>query len=365
MGGEPEKLDAGEIAAILMPALVRQGPHAYGWMTYNPDGYSDVAGAPEIRYEKHVGRSDTEEAWKRFLYDVDGKAKWFVGHTRFATVGDPKNLLNDHPIPHGNIVGVHNGTLTNHKDILALTGREDSETVVDSEAVFAAVNKWGPTKGLRKIRGTMVSVFADRRKPYLLKIARTSGRQLTIGFTTKGNMIFASDESALRLLTPDIKFDHFTTISENRLLVVRDGKIIQRYTFRKPEKREPVRYTPPPRRIVLPAGVTVPPAVRYERVRTQAREAMSERRTAGEFLALARQNILEENRAKRRGEILFPRREDVAKPKSKKPKGKAGKSKGIVSKRKRQPNQNQKLHYYDGQLLTKSEYDEVIESESL
>lgn len=349
IGDTPEKLDVAEIAATLMPALVRQGPHAYGWMTYNA---MDVGPESDgLYFEKHVGRSDTEDAWKRFMYDVDPKATWFVGHTRFATHGDPKDIRNDHPIPHGNILGVHNGVLSNHEDILKVTGREDDETLVDSEAIFAAVNKWGPSKGLRRVRGNMVSIFTDRRKPHLLKIARTHGRQLTIGVTTKGNLIGASDQSALHLLEPDIRFDHFTTISENRLLVIRDGKIIQKYTFRKPEVREPSGYTPPPRRVVLPAGSRIPPAVQYVRSGEEPREFSP---VAGEFLALARSRA---SRAERRGEMLFP------KPKQKKPLGKKGKAQGIVSKRKREPNQNTKLYYYEGQLLTKAEYDEVIASE--
>lgn len=336
LGNTPERLDAGEIAAIMFPDMVRQGPHAYGWMSYNEK--TNV-----ISYDKYVGRSDTAEAYKNVLYGVDPKAKWMVGHTRFATHGNPEDLRNDHPIPHGKIIGVHNGVLSNHEEILALTGREDPKTVVDSEAIFAAVNKWGPTKGLRRVHGNMVAIYANRERPHVLHIARTHGRQVTIGITTRGNLIWASDKSTLELLQPDIKFVRFTTISENRLILIRDGKIIQRFTFRKPEHHAPVRkFTPPPARVILPTvrpGQGVPSTTVFDLERSAAT-------------------------AVRRGEILFPKGQPVKKATTTKKKGKKKKSKahaenkGVVSQQKRVA--SDKLYYFNGILMTRDEYEDAL-----
>lgn len=228
-GPNREELDTSEIAAIMFPALVHQGPHAYGWMSQHED-YG-------IHYEKHPGRCDTDEAWERIIETVDPNANWFVGHVRFATHGRWQDNRNNHPIPHGNIVGVHNGVLKNHNDILKVTGRDDPKTIVDSEAIFAAVEKWGPKKGLAKIRGTMVSIWGDWRKQEKLFIARTQGRQLTIGWTRRGNLIFASERQALERLRPEIEFTKFSTISENRMLTLQGGEIIARATFREPAKK--------------------------------------------------------------------------------------------------------------------------------
>jgi asparagine synthetase B (glutamine-hydrolysing) len=351
LANNDEKLDIAEIAALLFPPSVRQGPHAYGWMTYNNNGGN---AEQVIETKKYVGRADTDDAWNNIIYGVDPKAQWLIGHTRFATHGDPKDLRNDHPIKHGKIIGVHNGVLRNHEDILAITGREDPKTQVDSEAIFAAVNKWGPTKGLRRVQGDMVAVYANEEKPHVVHIARTHGRQLTIGFTTKGNLIWASDQSTLKVLEPDIKFDHFTTISENRLVLVREGKIIQRYTFRKPAK--PVhRFVPPPARIMVPT------------VRDHVSETRDVFMRAGdpELLdaydrVVARRNA---RQGTKRGELLFPssgRAPIVSKGKGKKGAGKKGK---------RSPNQNERvqipegdLHYFDGQLLSEADYREVIKA---
>lgn len=230
-GGHPEDLEPQEIAAILFPALVRQGPHAYGFMQNVND---------TITYNKWPGRSDTREANTNILNSIEPEANWVVGHTRWATHGDPADVLNDHPIPHGRIIGVHNGVLTNHEEILAVTGREDEKTKVDSEAIFAAVNKWGHVKGLRRVKGAMVAVYANVNQPHTLYIGRSSGRQLTIGFTDRGNIIFASDKEALLRLEPEIGFLRFSTVSENRLLKLRGGAIIERRYFREPPKSTPM-----------------------------------------------------------------------------------------------------------------------------
>jgi hypothetical protein len=234
---------------------------------------------------------------------------------------------------------------------------------VDSEAIFAAVNKWGPTKGLRRIRGNMVAVFANRFEPEVLRIARTSGRQLTLGFTKKGNLIFASDEFALHKLEPEIRFDHFTTISENRLLVVKDGKITNRYTFRKPSRRlapaariSPVLIQPPrPRAYVPPPAQIVIPSARQ--MQAAQHEHPSERLTLSEY-----QDIIErrEQRAQRRGDMLFPKstaRQIVSSGKSKKGKARDARKRAAAI-------EHGELRYYEGQLLTEREYLEMLKSES-
>lgn len=338
-----EKLDISEISACLFPEMVRQGPHAYGWMSYNDE-------TEEITSEKFVGRSDTELARSRALYDIDRKARWIVLHTRFATHGDPKDLRNDHPIPHGKIIGVHNGVLRNHSEILDITGRDDPETEVDSEAIFAAVNKWGPTKGLRRIQGDMVTIYANRERPRTLHIARTHGRQLTLGFTVKGNLIWASDQSALHKLEPEIKFARFTTISENRLLYVQDGRIVQRYTFRKPEFVPERRFVPPPARIIVPTTRT---PVLQSSLEISERTALNPDGSVKDFNRWLAER--QEARAERRGQSLFPLPDGKKKPRG-----------GIVSESKREhrraPRQNEKLHYFDGQLMTSKEYEETIAS---
>lgn len=330
-GGDPEELSTSEIAQILFPSLVGGGPHAWGWMSYNDD-------TKAITSDKYPGRADTKVADAIQEELIDNGCSWLVGHVRFATHGSPEDNRNNHPLVHGHIIGVHNGVLRNHDDILSKTGREDPKTQVDSEAIFAAVNKWGPKNGLAKIRGDMVTIYSDHRKPHILHLGRTHGRQITLGWTSRGNMIFASDERALHELEPWIVFKKFSTVSENRLLVIRNGSIIQRLTFAPPVQR----YIPPPASVVRkpPAPISSADALAKE---------------------------LEQRRATRRGELMFPREQIVSRGKKKgkgrsKPKPISHPIDEIVDAdgfgfMPVAEDEERKLYYFDGELLTRDEYE--------
>lgn len=62
-------------------------------------------------------------------------AKMILGHCRKSSVGNSEDNVNNHPIKVGDIVGVHNGTLSNHDRIFELLGSKRDGTV-DSEAIF-------------------------------------------------------------------------------------------------------------------------------------------------------------------------------------------------------------------------------------
>lgn len=341
-GKNPEDLATYEIAQILYPALVSGGPHAWGWMSYNAETNA-------ITHDKYAGRADTKEANAICEDLIDNGAGWFVGHVRFATHGSPEDNRNNHPLAHGNIIGVHNGILRNHEEILKITGRQDPKTLVDSEAIFAAVNKWGPKNGLAKIKGDMVTLYSNYDRPHVLHLGRTHGRQITLGWTDRGNLLFASEERALHELAPWINFVKFSTVSENRLLLIRDGSIIQRLTFAPPVKR----YIPPPATVMARRPVTA--------------DQLSKE--------------LEMARAQRRGEMLFPRDDSrlVVSRGKKKGKGKRSRPKpidheineiviadgvdedgiGFVT---RGGDEERKLYYFDGELLTRDEYEIAVQN---
>lgn len=331
-GDTPEALTATEIALIMYPALIHQGPHAWGWMQYDGEG--------DISFHKEPGRATTNgsRAVQREL--IAPKCGWLVGHVRYATHGKPEHNINNHPIAHGNVIGVHNGVLRNHEDILAKTGREDPSCIVDSEAIFAAVNKWGPKKGLAKIRGDMVAVYADSRKPNDLTIARTHGRQITLGWTEKGNIVFASEEQALHQIEPEVRFTKFSTVSENRLLVIRNGEIIRRTTFRTPEHTVPAPLPVAARPL---SGIPTAKGDDWDVIDRMARR-----------------------RASARGEILFPK--DSGKKKGRTgrmaPKEIEEEIHEIVEADGSVPTVDSgkgRLYYFRGELMTHGEYMQALE----
>lgn len=232
-GPEAEEWTPSEFAQLMFPAIVERGPHAWGWMSYNPAEKS-------IYIRRQVGRSDTRKAIQQM--DVDPNAKWWVGHVRWATTGSPQNMHNNHPIVHGKVVGVHNGKLSNYEAVLARTGRQHEDTEVDSEALFAAANKWGVKKGLAKVRGSATGVLVHAGNPGTLKIFRSStlspagypSKDLLLAWTPAGSLIFASTEEVLNQLGPRNTVP--SKMLTNRLLTVRDGKITHRGSILSPTK---------------------------------------------------------------------------------------------------------------------------------
>ena len=83
----------------------------------------------------------TEEDYEGYLQIWRKKvrpAKISIGHCRKPSTGGasgPENNNNNHPIKIGDIIGVHNGTLTNHDKIFANLGCK-RDGMVDSEAIF-------------------------------------------------------------------------------------------------------------------------------------------------------------------------------------------------------------------------------------
>jgi len=71
------------------------------------------------------------KVWRTYEQPV----RIYLGHCRQGTIGDKEENSNNHPIKIGNIVGVHNGSIRNHKEIIEHLGcKRDGQ--VDSEVIF-------------------------------------------------------------------------------------------------------------------------------------------------------------------------------------------------------------------------------------
>lgn len=126
-----------------------------------------------------------------------------IGHTRWATHGEPSEL-NAHPHAAGDIFLVHNGIIENYKDLKAELKGHKFKSETDTEVLAALVNSFyndktslldAVTQALQLVVGTYGIAVVSTRQPDEIIVAR-KGSPLIIG-VGNGETLIASDASAL------------------------------------------------------------------------------------------------------------------------------------------------------------------------
>ncbi|MEN6520063.1 MAG: hypothetical protein ABFD46_02790 [Armatimonadota bacterium] len=80
----------------------QRGTHATGVSWLKCDGGYRILKHPQRASEFLHGRDIPG-----FFSGIDSNVTWLAGHTRWQTVGDARNNLNNHPILAGRIIGTH------------------------------------------------------------------------------------------------------------------------------------------------------------------------------------------------------------------------------------------------------------------
>lgn len=161
-----------------------RGEHSTGIATYNKtDGtwyYKRAVAGPDF-LQLGTPKRMLDAAWKVCM-----------AHNRAATKGKV-NDKNAHPFHHGNILGMHNGTLT------SCTNLEDhTKFEVDSENIFYDMSKNGAEVTIPKLRGAFVLTWIDTDKG-TFNICRNSQRPMYVGWNNANNLfMYASEEHMLR-----------------------------------------------------------------------------------------------------------------------------------------------------------------------
>jgi glucosamine 6-phosphate synthetase-like amidotransferase/phosphosugar isomerase protein len=155
-------------------------------------------------------------------------------HVRDYTKGHPTIEANNHPIRHGDVVGIHNGIIVNDDEIFARYGfaRAHPEMTVDSEAIFAlAEHAEGSAEALEELHGAMATAWVDERVPSTLFLARAVGRPLWVG-TASRELFFASTREALEVLEHALRVTlRKREVEEGTLLRVEDGRVASSARF--------------------------------------------------------------------------------------------------------------------------------------
>jgi glutamine phosphoribosylpyrophosphate amidotransferase len=216
-------VDRTVIARALLAGIAERGADAVG--------YAYRAGGPQVRVHKQ--RSGASALLDRI--DVPECATDLLVHVRDYTKGHPRITANNHPIRHGSVVGVHNGTIVNDDELFAQAQIERAapEMTVDSEIIFAlAERSRGKTAAaLQELVGSMAAAWLDEARPELV-LARGMGRPLWIGTVRRG-LFFASTCHTLELV------ERYASLKLRKrelplgsLIAADGGRIVARDSFR-------------------------------------------------------------------------------------------------------------------------------------
>lgn len=131
---------------------------------------------------------------KNFINESNWYNFW-IGHNRAATKGGTWDY-NSHPFHHGNIIGVHNGTLFTHNNL-----PDGKDFIVDSEAIIYSINKIGIVDTVELIDGAFALSYYDKENNSL-NLIRNSDRPLFFGeIDDNGSFVYASEEGMLKWIS--------------------------------------------------------------------------------------------------------------------------------------------------------------------
>jgi glucosamine 6-phosphate synthetase-like amidotransferase/phosphosugar isomerase protein len=215
-------VDQTRAAQALLAAIAERGADAVGYAHRSPGGAVTV----------HKQRSGASAVLERIAIPAD--ARQVLLHVRDYTKGHPRIDANNHPVRHGTVVGVHNGTILNDDELMARHGfrRAEPGMTVDSEVIFALAEATrSRARGFEDFRGSMAAAWLDEREPDLLYLARGVGRPLWVG-TTRREVFFASTEHALEIA------EHYTglrlrkrELAEGTLVALSGARAARRERF--------------------------------------------------------------------------------------------------------------------------------------
>jgi asparagine synthetase B (glutamine-hydrolysing) len=148
---------------------------------------------------------------------------------------------------HVAVVGVHNGIIENDDALFAQYGieRAHPEMTVDSEAIFALVNRRpDDLTVLEELRGAMATAWLDERDTETLHLARGLARPLWIGRGRQA-LFFASTRAALELVEQTLRISlRLDEVTEARKLEIVDGRIVHKARFRPDRRYRPAEVLP-------------------------------------------------------------------------------------------------------------------------
>lgn len=158
-----------------------RGPHSTGVLSVTRNGSTEVTKAVGTPWDLYDSKKfDTMFGHRTHVC--------LLGHNRFATKGSitPKNA---HPFTHGDITGVHNGTLTNQSLL-----EDYRQFDVDSDNLFYHLNMFGVDDTVSKLDGAFALAWYDKSE-HTFNMARNAERPLSYCLSEDGLTCFVASEA--------------------------------------------------------------------------------------------------------------------------------------------------------------------------
>lgn len=158
-----------------------RGPHSTGIAVVR--NYDDA-----ILMAKAVGGVECLMETKAYDEAIKTFPKVMIGHNRFATMGKITRN-NAHPFHFENVVGAHNGSLRNFKNLKGFF-----DYPVDSQVLYNSINEDGLEHTLANIEGAYALTYWDK-KTKKMNFIRNTERPLYLALTKNEKTILWASES--------------------------------------------------------------------------------------------------------------------------------------------------------------------------
>lgn len=147
-----------------------------------------------------------------------------MGHARMVTNGSPEFDLNNQPIVHKDLIGIHNGIVANAEDIWQKHKNIDRKAEVDTEVLLGLINNYNHNgdlgealfKSLDEVEGSVSVALIEKHSHKLLL------------FTNTGSLYFAQNQAGSRLVFASEKYILIEYFKESRTESGFDKQSIQK-----------------------------------------------------------------------------------------------------------------------------------------
>ncbi len=165
-----------------------RGNHSTGIIFETDDG-------PEWYKKAIPGWDFIQQDYVNAVINKLNRSRYFIGHNRAATRGEVKTS-NAHPFEFGDIIGVHNGTLSNHYN-LSPQGANHS---VDSQHLYHAISVDGFEDVAPRIQGSFNLLWHDKSDNTIHLCKNDSRPYCFAKIKDKEYLIGASEKAMLKWL---------------------------------------------------------------------------------------------------------------------------------------------------------------------